>query len=96
MKAKEIAVVAGRVKPRTNLSAEWAMRYIDDSRVDPTLSQVNYGVLWALGTGRLAGAADMAIRALSAYRYCMLLADAMRDGCRVANDLPRWLNAREF
>lgn len=51
-----------------------------------------YGIIWALKTGRLTANTEMALRAMSAYKFSALLA-TVANKCAVMNDVPQFLNA---
>jgi len=57
------------------------------------LSQMLYGISYALGTGRLCPEANQAIQALRG-RALLVLANKMGCHCKTIGECSRWLNSK--
>lgn len=61
--------------------------------LDHRASEMLYGIRWSYRTGRLNAETEMKLRAMNAYQFAGLLADAVAS-CKVIGDVPQFLNTR--
>ena len=83
------------IYPRTRKALKaWDIADIKRRYIDRRLVMTADGIKWAIGTGRLPGGVEIAIRQMSTYQTLRLLVD-VANNINTMNDVPGYLNQNQ-